>query len=75
MTKLTQFFGTCALVVSLSSVGLAGDILTPPVAPPPPAECTSNCPETNVPTLQQPDSSDDIVTAVNLAAWLVASIQ
>jgi hypothetical protein len=76
MTKLNRFFGTCALVVSLFSVALAGDTPTPPVAPPSPAESTSNCPGTDASALQQPDLSDDIVTAVDLlATWIVASIQ
>jgi hypothetical protein len=74
MTKLTQFFGTCVLTMTLFSVAVAGDIPTPPVAPPPPAECTANCPGTV--QHQASDSSDDIVTAVDLlAVWLVASIQ
>jgi hypothetical protein len=78
MTKLTRFFGTCVLVVSLSGVALAGDVMTPPVAPPPPFGSSSNCPGTEAPALQQPgqDLSGDLVTAMDtLASWLVASIQ
>jgi hypothetical protein len=75
MTKLTRFVGACVLVVAVSGIALAGDVLTPPVASPPPAECTSDCPETKVPAQQQPDLGGYIVTATDLAAWLVASIQ
>ena len=74
MTKLTQFFGACVLAITLFSVAVAGDIPTPPVAPPSPVDCTTNC--TDTAQNQAPDSSDDIVTAVDLlAVWLVASIQ
>jgi hypothetical protein len=78
MTKLTRFFGTSILVVSLSGVALAGDVMTPPVAPPPPSQLSSNGPGTEVPALQQPgqDLSGDLVTAMDtLATWLVATIQ
>src|SRR6267154_1644591 len=54
MTKLTRFFGTCVLVVSLSGVALAGDVLTPPAPPPPPAQLSSSCPGTEAPALQRP---------------------
>jgi hypothetical protein len=68
MTKLTRFFGTCLLVVSLFSVALGGDTLTPPVAPPPPAECVSDCPGTEASAPQQSgsDLGGDIVTAVDM---------
>lgn len=77
MTKLTRFFGTCVLVVSLFGVALAGDILTPPVAPPPPAECSSDCPATEAaaPAQPAPDSSVYVAEAAEMfAEWLVASI-
>jgi hypothetical protein len=75
MTKLTQFFGTCVLVASLSGVALAGETMGPPLPPPPSTEFTSDCPETKAIALPQRDSSSDIVTAMDLAAWLVVSIQ
>jgi hypothetical protein len=76
MTKLIRFFGACALVVSLFSFALAGDTPTPPVPPPPPAGCASDYLGTDASAIQQPDLSDDIVTAVDLlATWIVASIQ
>jgi hypothetical protein len=76
MTKLSRFFGTCVLVISLSGAALAGDVMTPPA--PPPSQLSSNCPGTEAPALQQPgqDLSGDLVTAIDtLASWLVASIQ
>ena len=76
MTKLTRFFGTCVLVVSLFTVALAGDILTPPAAPPaPPAEFTVDCSSVEASTPAQ-DSSIDIVTEATtmLATWLEAAI-
>ena len=78
MTKLTRFFGTCVLVVSLSGVALAGDIMTPPAPPPPPSQLSSSCPGTEAPALQQPgqDLSGDLLTAMDtLASWFVATIQ
>ena len=78
MTRLTRFFGTCVLVVSLSGVALAGDIMTPPAPPPPPSQLSSDGPGTEAPALQQPgqDLNGDLVTAMNtLASWLMASIQ
>jgi hypothetical protein len=77
MTKLTRFFGTCVLVVSLSGAALAGDTMTPPAPPPPPLQISSNG-GTEAPALQQPgqDLNGDLVTALDtLASWLVASIQ
>ena len=77
MTKLTRFFGTCILVVSLCGVALAGDVMSPPVAPPPPVECSSDCPGTGAaaPAQSAPDSSVDVAGAAEmLANWLVASI-
>ena len=78
MTKLTRFVGTCVLVVSLSGVALAGDVMTPPAPPPPPSQLSSDGPGTEAPALPQPgqDLSGDLVTAMNtLASWLMASIQ
>ncbi len=78
MTKLTRFVGTCVLVVSLSGVALAGDIMTPPAPPPPPSQLSSCCPGTAASALQQPgqDLSGDLLTAMDkLASWFVATIQ
>ena len=78
MTKLNRFFGICILVVSLSGVALAGDVLTPPAPSPPPAQLSSSCSETEAPALPQPgqDLSGDLLTAMDtLASWFVATIQ
>ena len=77
MTKMTRFFGTWLLVVSLFGVALAGDVMTPPAPPPPPSQLSLNVPGTEAPALQLPgqDLSGDLATAMNtLASWLVASI-
>ena len=75
MTKVIRFFGTCVLVASLFSIAVAGDVPTPPVAPPPSADCYIDCPETEASALPQPESGGDIVTATDVATWLVALIQ
>ncbi len=78
MTKLTQFLATCVLVVSMATVGWAdggqtqGPALASPV--PPPAECTTNCTNSQT-TLPAPDATVDTVDVVNvLVTWLVESI-
>ena len=82
MTKLTRFFGTCLLVVSLSAVALAdgdgGATQGPPApVPPPSAECVAEYSGTEASAPAQPaqDSSVDILMAGDmLANWLVMSI-
>ena len=77
MTKLAQFLGTCLLVVSMATVGRAdGGVTQGPGLPSPaplPAECTTNC--TNSQTTPAPDATVDTVDVVNvLVTWLVESI-
>lgn len=78
MTRLRRLVAISTLMVSLSGVALAGDTLTPPIAPPPPpAEWTTDCSGTAVTTPAQPaeDSSVDIVTEVAIfASWFAMSI-
>ncbi len=78
MTKLMQFLGICLLVVSMATVGWAdggitqGPTLTSPL--PPPAECTTNCTNSQT-TPPAPDATVDTVDVVNvLVTWLVESI-
>lgn len=77
MTKLTRFFATCLLVVSISTVALAdgGTVQGPPAPPPPPsAECTADCSSASASEPVQ-DSSIDIASAEDmLTNWLVALI-
>jgi hypothetical protein len=76
MTKLSQFLSTALLVVSMATVTWAGDTQGPalPSPPPPPAECTTNCTNSQT-TLPAPDPTVDTVDVVNvLVTWLVASI-
>jgi hypothetical protein len=77
MSKLTRFFGTCVLVVSLSGIAFAGDTLTPPVPPPPPAECTSESTgtEATAPALTVLDFSTDMTGFAQMfVSWLGAPI-
>ena len=78
MTKLTQFLGTGLLVVSMSTVGWADGGQTQgsglPSPAPPPAECTTNCTNSQT-TLPAPNATVDTVDVVNvLVTWLVESI-
>jgi hypothetical protein len=85
MTKLTRFFATSLLVVSMSAIALAdgeGGILQTPPAPAAAAaaaaaECTVDCSSTEASTTTQPvqDSTADIATTAQMfAVWLVNSI-
>lgn len=75
MSRLRRLVAISTLMVSLSALALAGETLTPPVAPPPPAEFTTECSETEASTPVQ-SSSVDIVTEATmmLAGWLEAAI-
>jgi len=83
MTKLTQFLGTCLLVVSMATVSWAGETQGGNLPSPPPplraaatidTECTTNC--TNSQT--SPPAADATVDTVDmmnvLVTWLVESI-
>ena len=80
MTKLTQFLGTCLLVVSMATVSWAGETQGGALPSPPPpsaesttAECTTNC--TNSQTTPAADATVDPADVVNvLVTWLVESI-
>jgi hypothetical protein len=80
MTKLTRFFATCLLVVSISAVALAdgdGGTVQGPPAPPPAAQCDTDCssPEASAPAQPAEDLSVDIVTEATLfASWFAMSI-
>lgn len=80
MTKLTRFFATCLLVVSISAVALAdgdGGATQGPPAPVPPPSAQSVTEGAEVAGAAQPaqESSFDIVTVADgLATWLVAAI-
>jgi hypothetical protein len=59
----------------MAGIGLAGDTQGPSLpSPPPPAACTTNCPNSET-TLPAPDATVDTVDVVNvLVTWLVESI-
>jgi hypothetical protein len=77
MTNLRRLVGTGLLVLSMATVGWAGETLggnLPASAPPPAAESTTDN-ATNVTTLSQPDASVTTADAVNvLVIWLIESI-
>jgi hypothetical protein len=78
MTKLVQFLGTGLLVVSMATVSWAdgGQTQGPglPSPAPPPAECTTNCTNSET-TPPAPDATVDTVDVVNMfVTWLVESI-
>jgi hypothetical protein len=76
MTKLTRFFATCVLVVSISAVAWAdgGSTQGPNIVPPSPPveECTTSC--TNSLTSPQPSSADTLTMADMFLIWLAESI-
>lgn len=82
MTKLTRFFATCLLVLSISAVGFAdgvGGILQSPPAPvsPPSAQNSLDYSITDASSAAQPatDWTVDIVTEVEVfAASLTMSL-
>lgn len=74
MSKLTQFFGACLLVVSLSAVTLGGEMQTPPAPiPAPSVEFVTD--STEVTNSVQPNQESWVeVAAETFATWLVASM-
>lgn len=78
MTKLTRFFATCILVVSISAVAWAdgGTTQGPNIAAPPPPveECATVCPENVTFTPQQPSSVETLTLADMFIIWLAESI-
>jgi hypothetical protein len=76
MTPLKRLVGISILVASLFGTALAdgGATQTPPIAPPPPSECTAACSETEA-SMPVQDSTVDIVTTAEIfAAWLAQTI-
>ncbi len=76
MTKLTRFFATCLLVVSMSAAALAdgGATQGPPAAVPTPSEeCTTGCSEAENATSAQ-NSSVDTMTEAMFVIWLAEAI-
>jgi hypothetical protein len=73
MTKLSQFLSTALLVLSMATLTWAGDTQGPalPSPPPPPAECTTSCANSQT-ALPAPDATVDLVN--ELVTWLIASI-
>ncbi len=81
MTKLTRFFGTFLLIVSISAVALAdgngGNTQGPPAPPPPPAaQSVTDSAETIDSTQTAQNSVLDVATAEAdlLEAWLVSAL-
>ena len=81
MTKLTRFFATCLLLVSISAVAFAdgegGTTQGPPAPTPPPVADCIGCsePEASEPSQSAQDWSVDSVSVADIfAIWLVASI-
>jgi len=77
MTKVSRFFATCLLVVSLASVALAdgGETHGPGLASPQPplTECTANCNGSEA-SFPMPEPSIDASDLANvLVTWLVQS--
>ena len=76
MKKLTRFFATCLLVVSLSVVALAdgGATQGPGLAAPPPTNCTTGCSEAENATSTQNLAAHTMTEAANFLTWLAESI-
>ena len=75
MTKLTRFFATCLLVVSIFGAALAdgGQTQGPNLAvPAPPAECNQASQETVTPVSGQ--ESLDLATVVTVSVALLAEL-
>jgi hypothetical protein len=77
MSKPKQVVGTCLLIMSMATVSWAdGGITQGPnlPSPPPPADCTTNCTNSQT-TPPAPDATVDTIDVVNMfVTWLVESI-
>jgi len=77
MKKLSGFFATCLLVVSMSAAALADGGVTqgPGLAPPPPPPvCTTDCSEAENAISTQSLSVDTMIEVEKFVTWLTESI-